>query len=142
MKKAVIFLSTAILILCTACSPDNESSVTGTEDTSSPQIAYTDEWPDNQNTEGVPVPSEGSIVQVISPSDGRYCSVTFEEVSENAFNDYLICLENAGFSLLENISEDISGEGDLSIGTTYSNGKIGVSVAYYDGILSLYMSAS
>ena len=140
MKITVFFLFAAVSVLCTACSTAGKSSAQTVDDTPWPQITYTDEWPDNQNTIGVPIPSAGSIAQVVSPSDGRYCSVTLEEVSENAVENYLINLEESGFFLLEDVSEDLSGDGDLSIGATYSNGKIGVSIAYYGGVFSLYMA--
>ena len=57
------------------------------------------------------------------------------EVSDADFDNYITELENNKFSQIENVDEEIEGEGYISTGTLYSNGTTSVSMSLADGTL-------
>ncbi len=139
MKKTAFIIALFSILICTACS-DSDTTGTPENETATPEIEYTNSWPENENTSGVPVPDAGEITQVIIAPDGRYCAVTLEDMSQDDADSYFDKLEESGFVLVEEASEDLSGEGDVSIGTAYANGEVGVNVAYFDGVMEIYMA--
>lgn len=54
-------------------------------------------------------------------------------------NNYITELENNKFSQIENVDEEIEGEGYISTGTLYSNGTTSVSMSLADGTLGMYI---
>ena len=49
-------------------------------------------------------------------------------------------LNQKGFSLIENVSEEIEGENYVSIGTLLSNEEKGLSISYIPDSLTIYIS--
>ena len=133
MKRILSLLIIAALAVClTACA---RSTVPAPQTT--PLVQSTDTWPQNEYTEGVPVPP-GTVTQVQLGEQPPYCAILLDGVSDGQFDDYLNALREAGFSLAESASEQVNGA--LTIGTLYSNGSRYLSLAHSARQLSLYLA--
>src|SRR5699024_6903796 len=140
MKK-VFLLAITLMFFCVSCSSGGgNSSSSPNANVATPEIINTIQWPEDKNTSGVPIPDSGVITQVITAHDRRYTAVTLEEISQEEADEYLKVLEDNGFYIQAIASEDMTEEGDVSIGTSYTNDTTGVNVAYFDGIMSIYMA--
>ncbi|HCJ96492.1 MAG TPA: hypothetical protein DHV76_05525, partial [Ruminococcaceae bacterium] len=60
--------------------------------------------------------------------------------SENDYNEYMELLNQEGFSVIENVSEEIEGENYVSIGTLLSNDEKWLSISYIPNSLTIYIS--
>ena len=136
MKKSILVFI-LLLALLTACSNRTETSV------DAPPQAYTqlDEgvWPVNAYTDGLPVPP-GTVAWAMIDAERNHCSVGIEDIAEIEFDDYLNRLKQAGFSVVEDVSEKIKGQDYVSVGAILSNGEKGVSVSYVPGNLAIYIT--
>ena len=136
MKKSILVFI-LLLALLTACSNRTETSVDAL-----PQ-AYTQlddgVWPVNAYTDGLPVPP-GTVAWVMIDAERNHCSVGIEDIAESVFDDYLNRLKQAGFSVVEDVSEKIKGQDYVSVGAILSNGEKGVSVSYVPGNLAIYIT--
>lgn len=136
MKKSMLVFI-LLLALLTACSNRTETSV------DAPPQAYTqlDEgvWPVNAYTDGLPVPS-GTVAWAMIDAERNHCSVGIEDIAESEFDDYLNRLKQAGFSVVEDVSEKIKGQDYVSVDAILSNGEKGVSVSYVPGNLAIYIT--
>ena len=135
MKKSILVFI-LLLALLTACSNRTETSV------DAPPQAYTqlDEgvWPVNAYTDGLPVPP-GTVAWAMIDAERNHCS-GIEDIAESEFDDYLNRLKQAGFSVVEDVSEKIKGQDYVSVGAILSNGEKGVSVSYVPGNLAIYIT--
>ena len=68
------------------------------------------------------------------------CSINLVDISETNYNDYMELLKQEGFSVIENISEEIKGQDYISICTLLSNGEKGLSISYIPNSFSIYIS--
>lgn len=133
MKRSLSLLILAALAVClTACA---RSTVPAPQVT--PLVQATDTWPQNEYTQGIPVPP-GTVTQVQLSEQPPYCAILLDGVSDGQFDEYLNTLCEAGFSQVESASEQV--DGALSIGTLYSNGSRHLSLAHSAQQLSLYLA--
>jgi len=136
MKRWILVFVLLLALVLTACSNRTETTA------DAPQ-AYTqlDEgvWPVNAYTDGLPVPA-GTVAWAMLDAEHKNCSIGIEDIAESEFDDYLNRLKQAGFSVVENVSEKIKGQDYVSIGTILSNGEKGVSVSYVPGNLAIYIT--
>ena len=136
MKKSILVFI-LLLALLTACSNRTETSV------DAPPQAYTqlDEgvWPVNAYTDGLPVPP-GTVAWAMIDAERNHCSVGIEDIAESEFDDYLNRLKQAGFSVVEDMSEKIKGQDYVSVDAILSNGEKGVSVSCVPGNLAIYIT--
>lgn len=135
MKKSILVFI-LLLALLTACSNRTETSV------DAPPQAYTQStsvWPVNAYTDGLPVPP-GTVAWAMIDAERNHCSVGIEDIAESEFDDYLNRLKQAGFSVVEDVSEKIKGQDYVSVGAILSNGEKGVSVSYVPGNLAIYIT--
>ena len=143
MKRCISVLAIILIIFLVACSNQkNLSTSTGNEsDSQSNSITTLDEgvWPDNEYTEGLPVPP-GTVAWAILDTEHKNCSVNLTSISESDYNDYMEVLKQDGFSVIKNVSEDIKGEDYVSIGTLLSNEEKGLSISYGPNSLTIYIS--
>ena len=143
MKKCISVFAIVLMIFFVACSNQkNLSTSTGNEsDSQSNSITTLDEgvWPDNEYTEGLPVPP-GTVAWAILDTEHKNCSVNLTGISESDYNDYMEVLKQDGFSVIKNVSEDIKGEDYVSIGTLLSNEEKGLSISYGPNSLTIYIS--
>ena len=137
MKKSILMIVLLLALILTACSNRTETSV------DAPPQAYTqlDEgvWPVNAYTVGLPVPP-GTVAWVMIDAERNHCSVGIEDIAESEVDDYLNRLKQAGFSVVEDVSEKIKGQDYVSVGAILSNGEKGVSVSYVPGNLAIYIT--
>lgn len=136
MKKSILVFI-LLLALLTACSNRTETTA------DAPPQAYTqlDEgvWPVNAYTDGLPVPP-GTVAWAMIDAERNHCSVGIEDIGESEFDDYLNRLKQAGFSVVEDVSEKIKGQDYVSVGAILSNGEKGVSVSCVPGNLAIYIT--
>lgn len=137
MKKSILMIVLLLALILTACSNRTETAV------DAPPQAYTqlDEgvWPVNAYTDGLPVPP-GTVAWAMIDAERNHCSVGIEDIAESEFDDYLNRLKQAGFSVVEDVSEKIKGQDYVSVGAILSNGEKGVSVSYVPGNLAIYIT--
>ena len=96
-------------------------------------------WPVNEYTEGLPVPS-GTVGWAMLDTEHENCSISIVDISETDYNDYLELLKQEGFSIIEEVSEEIEGQDYVSIGTLLSNGEKGLSISYIPDNFTIYIS--
>ena len=134
-KSSLVFIR--LLALLTACSNRTETAA------DAPSQAYTQlddgVWPVNAYTDGLPVPP-GTVAWAMINAERNHCSVGIEDIAESEFDDYLNRLKQAGFSVVEDVSEKIKGQDYVSVGAILSNGEKGVSVSYVPGNLAIYIT--
>mgnify|MGYP006932263394 FL=1 len=69
-----------------------------------------------------------------------YCSINIVDISETDYNEYMELLKQEGFSVIEEVSEEIKGQDYVSIGTLLSNGEKGLSISYIPDNFGIYIS--
>ena len=143
MKKFISVIMILLMLSLAACTnQDTSPSNTGnTSNTQSENITMLDEgvWPVNEYTEGLPVPP-GTVAWAMLDTQSGYCSINIEEMSEAEYNDYMDLLKQEGYSVIEEVSEEIKGQNYVSIGTILSNGEKGLSISYIPGNFGIYIS--
>ena len=136
MKKSILVFI-LLLALLTACSNRTETAA------DAPSQAYTQlddgVWPVNAYTDVLHVPP-GTFAWAMIDAERNHCSVGIEDIAESEFDDYLNRLKQAGFSVVEDVSEKIKGQDYVSVGAILSNGEKGVSVSYVPGNLAIYIT--
>lgn len=141
MKHIAVFIF--LLIFLAACSNPNIPSAGPSSQDAAPsqEIAIPDreEWPLNSYTEGIPVPA-GTVSWTALDTKQGNCTVSITDVLEQDYHEYLQALQQAGFSEVESISEEIEGEGYVSNGALLSDGKKWVSISYIPEHLTVYIS--
>lgn len=143
MKKYISILAVLLMLSLTACS-NLGTTPTGTGNTSNTQsesITMLDEgvWPVNEYTEGLPVPS-GTVAWAMLDTEHENCSISIVDIDESAYNEYMELLKQEGFSVIEDVSEEIKGQDYVSIGTLLSNDEKGLSISYIPDNLTIYIS--
>lgn len=88
---------------------------------------------------GLPVPS-GTVGWAMLDTEHENCSISIVDISETDYNDYLELLKQEGFSIIEEVSEEIEGQDYVSIGTLLSNGEKGLSISYIPDNFTIYIS--
>lgn len=138
MKKLVPVLAILLLFSLTACAAQTAGDA-GVEVTGM-TVLSSGEWPENAYTQGLPVPP-GTVSWTTVDAEHHSCGVNVTEIDENGYQDYCRKLAQAGFSVLQNVSEEIAGQDTVSTGTLYSNGEKSLSISYIPGSLTIYISS-
>ena len=143
MKKIVSVITILLMLSLAACS-NQDTTPTNTESTSNTQsesITMLDEgvWPVNEYTEGLPVPP-GTVAWASLDTKHKNCSISIVDISETDYNNYMELLEQEGYSVIEDVSEEIKGQDYVSIGTLLSNGEKGLSISYIPDNFTIYIS--
>lgn len=68
------------------------------------------------------------------------CGISIVDIAESDYHDYMKLLEQEGFSVIEDVSEEIKGQDYVSIGTLLSNGEKGLGISYIPDNLTIYIS--
>ena len=142
MKKFVSIIAILLMLSLAACSnKDTPPDTNDPSNTQSESITMLDEgvWPANEYTEGLPVPS-GTIAWAMLYTEHENCCISIVDIAESDYNDYMKLLEQEGFSVIEDVSEEIKGQDYVSIGTLLSNGEKGLSISYIPDNLTIYIS--
>ena len=143
MKKFIPVIAVILVLALTACSKQN-TAPDGVNDTDRPQsesASSLDEgaWPVNEYTEGLPVPP-GTIAWTMLDEEHENCSVSLSGLTESDYAGYMELLKQAGFSVVEDVSEEVRGQDYVSAGTLLSNGEKGLSISYVPDSLTIYIS--
>lgn len=143
MKRFISVIAILLILSLTACSAP-KMLLKGPGDASNSQsegIIRLDEeeWPVNEYTEGLPVPT-GTVTWAMLDTEHRNCSISISGIEENDYDNYMELLIQEGFSVVENVSEKIKGENDVSVGILLSNGEKGLSISYIPDNLTIYVS--
>lgn len=142
MKKFVSIIAILLMLSLAACSnKDTPPDTNDPSNTQSESITMLDEgvWPANEYTEGLPVPS-GTIAWAMLDTEHENCCISIVDIAESDYNDYMKLLEQEGFSVIEDVSEEIKGQDYVSIGTLLTNGEKGLSISYIPDNLTIYIS--
>lgn len=141
MKKFISIAMILLMLSLTACSKQTPDDTENVSNMQSENITMLDEgiWPVNEYTEGLSVPS-GTVLWAMLDHEHQNCGINITDISETDYKDYLERLKQDGFSVVEEISEEIKEQNDLSIGTLLSNSKKGLSISYIPNSLTIYIS--
>ena len=143
MKKYISALAILLIISFAACSNQNTSSAPTDHGnrTSSDNVTLLDAgvWPVNEYTEGLPVPP-GTVVWASLDTERENRSVNLTNISESDYTGYMEILKQEGFSVIENVSEEIEGEDYVSIGTLLSGNEKWLTISYIPDNLTIYIS--
>ncbi len=139
MKKSVFTIIIVLLLALTACS--NQNTVQNTSSTTTDSLITLDEgtWPENEYTDGLPV-APGTVSGTVLDTANGFCGISLTDITDDEYNAYMELLKENGYSVTESVSEEIEGQGFVSIGTVLSNGERGLSISYTPDNLSIYIS--
>ena len=140
MKKYISVLAIIFIISLAACSNQTISSTpTGNESNiQSNSITTLDKgiWPVNEYTEGLPIPP-GTVAWATLDTEHENCSVNLTGISDDDYSEYMEVLNQEGFSVIENVSEEIEEGNYVSIGTLLSNEDKWLSISYIPDSLTI-----
>ena len=88
----------------------------------------------------LPIFPSGTVGWAMLDTEHENCSISIVDISETDYNDYLELLKQEGFSIIEEVSEEIEGQDYVSIGTLLSNGEKGLSISYIPDNFTIYIS--
>jgi len=115
MKKFVSIIAILLMLSLAACSnQDTPSAADNPSNTQTESNTMLDAgvWPVNEYTEGLPVPS-GTVGWAMLDTEHENCSISIVDISETDYNDYLELLKQEGFSIIEEVSEEIEGQASV-----------------------------
>ena len=143
MKKYISVLAIIFIISLAACSNQTISSTpTGNESNiQSNSITTLDKgiWPVNEYTEGLPIPP-GTVACATLDTEHENCNINLTGISDDDYSEYMEVLNQEGFSVIENVSEEIEEGNYVSIGTLLSNEDKWLSISYIPDSLTIYIS--
>ena len=142
MKKFISVIAIMLMLALTACSNQETPPATDNSgNTQSGSITMLAEgvWPENEYTEGLPIPP-GTVSWATLDTEHGNCTINIVDISETQYNEYMELLKQEGFSVMEEVSEEIKGQDYVSIGTLLSNGEKGLSISYIPDNFGIYIS--
>lgn len=143
MKKYISVLAIMLTISLAACSNQDISSAPADNGSNTPSNSVTileeGVWPANEYTEGLPVPP-GTVTWATLDAEHENCSVNLTDISETDYNEYIEVLKQGGFSIAEDVSEEIEGQDYVSIGTLLSNKEKWIAISYIPDSFTIYIS--
>lgn len=139
MKKFIFIIAIFISLTLAGCS--NEESGINSDTNSTDSIVTLNEgiWPENEYTEELPTPP-GTVNRALLNETKKYCAVFLIDLTDEEYNSYIEILKQQGFSITEEVSEDVKGHDYTSTGTILSNGEKALSISYIPGNLGIYIS--
>lgn len=143
MKKYISVLAIMLTISLTTCSNQDISSAPADNGSNTPSnsVSILEEgvWPANEYTEGLPIPP-GTVTWATLDAEHENCSVNLTDISETDYNEYIEALKQGGFSIAEDVSEEIEGQDYVSIGTLLSNEEKWIAISYIPDSFTIYIS--
>lgn len=139
MKKVISIILIVLILSLAACA--NQKNNLDAGNVQSENITMPDEgvWPANDYTRGLPEPS-GTVVWAKLDNQHENCSINMTDMSEADYNNYLDLLKQDGFSVVEEVPEEIKGQDYVSIGTLMSDGEKWLSISYIPNSFTIYIS--
>lgn len=96
-------------------------------------------WPENLYTRALPQPASGTVQNGWIDWEKSYCYIELTGMEEGGPQAYLEALYAAGFETLEQVSEEIQGQGYLSAGILLSDGETELSISYHRDLFGIYI---
>lgn len=139
MKKSILAVVLILILALTACSSQNATQ--DTSNTPSESLTMLDEgvWPVNEYTDGLPV-APGTVSWATLDTVNGFCGINLVDMTDDEYNAYMELLKENGYSVVEEVSEEIKGQNYVSIGTVLSNGERGLSISHTPNDLCIYIS--
>ena len=69
-----------------------------------------------------------------------YCSINLIDLTDEEYNAYMELLQEDGFSIVEENSEEVKGQDYITIGTVLANTDKALSISYIPNNLGIYIS--
>lgn len=143
MIKTRLTAACFMILTLTACSVQEPAAVpSASEDSMRPASVITlDEgvWPDNEYTEGLPVPP-GTVEWAILDTEYKNLSIGLEDVGEDSYEAYMKLLEKQGYAVIQGTLEEIRGQDYISEMMLLSDGERYLSIGHIPGSLGLSIS--
>lgn len=142
MKKFVSIIAILLMLSLAACpNQDTPSAADNPSNTQTESNTMLDAgvWPVNEYTEGLPIPP-GTVAWATLDTEHENCSVNLTGISDDDYSEYMEVLNQEGFSVIENVSEEIEEGNYVSIGTLLSNEDKWLSISYIPDSLTIYIS--
>lgn len=141
MKKLTFIISfmLVIVVALTSCSKQNSTQDTNNSLSESPTMLEEGVWPENEYTEGLSVPP-GTVSWAVLDTTKGYCGINLTDLTDDEYNAYMELMKEDGFSIVEDVSEEIEGQNYVSIGTILSNKNRTLSISYIPNNLGIYIS--
>ena len=138
MKK-LIFAAAALLLLSLAACSDSAAPAQAAGNVQSGSVVLdAGVRPEPAYPAGLPVPP-GRVAWAMLDPGHESCSISLTDLTENDYRSYRKQLEQAGFTVLEETSEEVRGQAYVSIGTLLSGETVSLSMSYIPGSLTLYL---
>lgn len=102
-------------------------------------IFYTDVWPVNTFTDGLPVPP-GTVNWTVFNEGNQSYAINLTDMGETDYADYMKLLQQEGFTVVEDTSENVKGQNYISVCILLSNGEKNLSISYIPGNFAIYIS--
>lgn len=138
MKKLVLVAAALFLLSLAACSDSAAPAQAAGDAQTGIVMLDAGVWPENDYTAGLPVPP-GRVAWAMLDPGHESCSISLTDLTENDYRSYRKQLEQAGFTVLEETSEEVRGQPYVSIGTLLSGETVSLSMSYIPGSLTLYL---
>lgn len=139
MKKIICILFLLLAFTLTACSGQTRTSSTTDSSSSGIVTLNKDIWPQNEYTDGLPV-SPGTVSGGTLDKEKGYCAIFLTDITDEEYQAYLEELQEKGFQITEEVSEEIDGQDYVSTGILLSDGERGLSISHIPNQLNLYIS--
>ncbi len=91
-------------------------------------------WPQNQYTEAIPQPPDGTPSAAVTPADGSYYAIFLRDITHRQSRDYLDLLEQDGFERV------FSAEEKSSESAILQKDGISLHLAYSEETLGIYIT--
>lgn len=138
MKKLVLVAAALFLLSLAACSDSAAPAQAAGNAQTGIVMLDAGVWPENDYTAGLLVPP-GRVAWAMLDPGHESCSISLTDLTENDYRSYRKQLEQAGFTVLEETSEEVRGQAYVSIGTLLSGETVSLSMSYIPGSLTLYL---
>lgn len=145
MKKTCgIFLVFVFIVLMPACGnssvPDNGNIEGNLESSFNENLILLDsgEWPQNEYTVHVQQPDSGEFLRGCIDPDKEFCFLELSGMTQAEAERYVNTLKEAGFSELEEVSEEIYDD-YISVGTLLTYNNTAISIAYTNDLFCMYI---
>ena len=139
MKPFLFMLLFLLILALPACSNQNTMQGRNNSSAERPSVLEDGVWPDNVYTEGLAVPP-GTVDWAVLDTAKGYCAVFLVDVTEEEYRAYMDLLEEDGFFLVQEVSEEVKGQNGISIGTVLSDRAKELSISYVADGLGIYIS--
>lgn len=139
MKKFIFVIAVILSLTLAGCSNEKSDINSDTNPTDSIVTLNEGIWPENEYTDELPVPP-GTVNHALLDETKKYCAVFLVDLTDEEYNSYIEILKQQGFSITEEVSENVKGHDYTSTGTILSNGEKALSISYIPGNLGIYIS--